>query len=71
MPSDALGAAAVPLKGRPHRTVLDRLPSILEPDMGSGIASATVKILHKALPAPVAGHQCPTSLQVTKMAQTH
>ena len=44
-----------PLKRRSHGTVPGQFSANLWASHGSGIASTTVKILHKVLPAPVAG----------------
>ena len=43
---------AAPLKGRSHGTVPGQFSANLLASHGSGIASTTVKILHKVLPAP-------------------
>ena len=54
--------AASSLKRRPHGTVPGQFSANLRASHGSGIASATVKISHKVLPAP--------KIHITNMLQS-
>ena len=45
----APNAVAAPLRGRPHRTVPDKLPATFGPVMGGSMTPAAVKTSHKVL----------------------